>query len=69
MTDLPGPQFSKETDQEILDFMNLIDSKGRDFDMRDPSSYKDYKDIDSITLAEYCKRFAPGEVPVAVADR
>lgn len=49
--------------------MDLIDSKGRDLDMRDPNSYENYKDIDTITLTEYCKRFALGEIPVAVADR
>jgi monoamine oxidase len=49
--------------------MEQIDSKGRELDMRDPGSYEKYKDLDSITIAEYCKRNAPGEIPIAVADR
>jgi monoamine oxidase len=49
--------------------MAQIDSKGRELDMRDPKNYEKHKDLDSITIAEYCKRYAPGEVPLAVADR
>ena len=62
-------KFSKETDKEILNFMEQIDSKGRELDMRNHENYEKYKDLDSITIADYCKRFAPGEVPIAVADR
>jgi monoamine oxidase len=49
--------------------MAQIDSKGRELDLRDPQNYEKHKDLDSITIAEYCKRHAPGEVPLAVADR
>ena len=49
--------------------MEQVDSKGRELDMRDPDNYVKYKDLDAITIAEYCKRHAPGEVPFAVADR
>jgi monoamine oxidase len=62
-------KFSRETDQEIVDFMEQIDSKGHELDMRNPQSYEKYKDLDSITIAEYCKRHAPGEASIAVADR
>jgi monoamine oxidase len=62
-------KFSRETDQEIVDFMEQIDSKGRELDTRNPQSYEKHKDLDSITIAEYCKRYAPGEVSIAVADR
>ena len=49
--------------------MKQIDSKGEKLDLRDPKNYESYKDLDNITIAEYCDRFAPGDVPIAVADR
>jgi monoamine oxidase len=49
--------------------MAQVDSKSRELDMRDPNNYVKFKDLDVITVAEYCKRHAPGEVPFAVADR
>jgi monoamine oxidase len=49
--------------------MEQVDSIGRQLDIRDPGNYVKYKDLDAITIAEYCKQHAPGEVPFAVADR
>lgn len=49
--------------------MEQVDGEGRGLDMRNPQSYERNKELDSITIAEYCKRYAAGEVPMAVADR
>jgi monoamine oxidase len=49
--------------------MGQIDRKGRELDMGDAENYQKHKDLDLITVAEYCKRYAPGDIPITVADR
>lgn len=49
--------------------MDLIKSAGEKLDPVDPASSSISAELDSLTLAKYCERYAPGEIALAVADR
>ena len=49
--------------------MDTVDRQGAKLHLRNPDNYQKFKELDSMSLTDYCEQYAPGEVSMAVADR